>query len=595
VRQNLVTRSTSRLVLLALSLSCLMATQLAVGSGAFKRLLTGGLPWQAPLLFLLLVVVTTGAIINALTAIMRPDSPRRAGTAAAGALMVATSATIIHVTARLPIFLFFSISLLSQALYTFCLASVLIRCLKVTGKWAKYPPYAAGSAVTVFGAAGGIGQSWISLEVVTSGLPLVRDIALVLVPLAVIGALAGIKSLRLDRNSAWESLKLRLPMGGSSTESRLTWLTFVVCACGLVLSLVINIIMHSAPPSGGPTAWWTALPVFSLGWFGLGFLSLGELHWFLEEQRQGLVTARLATSSARHFLRRHLSDQKNWAATAGFRTTNFSIDHDPGNLLQTKLPASIMQIRGEEIQRCVNEVLGKMQLHSYVVGNRLFGALDPEHSRRPCIDTLKLLAALYLDAGPLVERRIAGLTSVLPIVEPAFAEFLQAKNISALVRRSLWFFHFDFGWIDQHVTHSPRATRYDVRIEMLSSHLRHTMIEHSEGNGAVGNCVWLGPEARDRLLQEATGLAPIVSASPITISDNGQNELLMFTIKFEQLIPRLQRHFDLDSMRQALFDFEPSPENRRLHNLLGLQIGHAKSCAGTAWRLGAGNRRRDPR
>src|SRR5690606_3069083 len=54
-----------------------------------------------------------------------------------------------------------------------------------------------------------------------------------------------------------------------------------------------------------------------------------------------------------------------------------------------------------------------------------------------------------------------------------------------------------------------------------------------------------------------------------------KDELLMFIIKFEQLIPRLQRYFDLDSMRRSLMDFEPSPERIRLQNLLGLQISKA--------------------
>ena len=47
----------------------------------------------------------------------------------------------------------------------------------------------------------------------------------------------------------------------------------------------------------------------------------------------------------------------------------------------------------------------------------LEGAIDPEPAVRPCIDALKMFACLYLDAGPLVERRIKGLVSLLPIVD----------------------------------------------------------------------------------------------------------------------------------------------------------------------------------
>ena len=49
----------------------------------------------------------------------------------------------------------------------------------------------------------------------------------------------------------------------------------------------------------------------------------------------------------------------------------------------------------------------------------------------------------------------------------------------------------------------------------------------------------------------------------------------MFIIKFEQLIPRLQRYFNLDRWRKALMDFDPTPENERLSNLLGLQAGRS--------------------
>jgi hypothetical protein len=305
-------------------------------------------------------------------------------------------------------------------------------------------------------------------------------------------------------------------------------------------------------------------------------LSFAELALFTGEQKQGSVTARLATASARRFVTRHLSERNSWAATTGLKTSSFMIDHDPDGMLHSELPASVMQIRAEEIQRCISDVLGRTYLHNYVIGHRVFGALDPEQSLRTCVDTLRMFACLYLDAGPLVERRIKGLAALLPIVDPGLAKVMRPKDIGALIRRNLWFFHFDFGWIDQRVIHTPRATRYDVNIASLSSRIRQAMMDYLEKTGGVGNFVWIGPEARDRLLQEAPAMAHVIETCPVN-ADDGKDEMLMFIIKFEHLIPRLQRYFDLDSMRQSLLDFEPSGESTRLLNLLGLQVAKARS------------------
>jgi hypothetical protein len=92
-------------------------------------------------------------------------------------------------------------------------------------------------------------------------------------------------------------------------------------------------------------------------------------------------------------------------------------------------------------------------------------------------------------------------------------------------------------------------------------------------------------------LQEAPALRNIIEPCPIRsfgINLNTENtssnvvgqkadEMLMFTIRFEQLIPRLQRYFDLDSMRRSLLDFEPSVDSRRLLNLISLQASKADS------------------
>lgn len=564
------THSATRLVLLAFGLAVVMAVELVAGNGFMRTLLAGELPWQPILMIALMILTAMTAIINAFTATIRPDPARTHATLASCALALTVGLETSHIISALPLQFYFWTTLAGHAIFTYCFGSSLVGLIRLTGKWATIPPRVATVAVLLTGALGFIGQSWISLAKVTMTVALVRDLSLVALPSALLLATSFVRPLRLDSSSAMQSFLLRLPR---SPEERPRLRALVASTLGLVACVVLDLTLQGLD-SARETA---ALATFSWGWLGMAYLAVSELRQLTGEQRQGNVTAKLATTPARRFLKRHLTEQTAWAATAGLKTTNFIIDHDPGSLMHTELPASIMQIRSEEISRCVSEVLGPMFLHSHLVGARIFGAVDPETAIRPCIDTLRMFACLYLDAGPLVERRIKGLTALLPIVDPGLARVMKTKDISSLIRRNLWFFHFDFGWIDQHVIHTPRQTRYDVRLATLGSRVRHSMMEHLEKTGGVGNFVWLGPDARDRLLQEAPAMRNIIEACPIVVEDIGSSdETLMFIIKFEQLIPRLQRYFDLDSMRRALLDFEPSHESVRLQNLLGLQIAKTR-------------------
>jgi len=561
-------------ILLAFGLSLVMAVELAASNGFLRSLLAGTLPWQLMVMVVIMVALCTSAIINAFTWAMRPSAMRMAATIGGAALAMTAGVEASYGVAQLPVLFYFGTSLIGQVAYTYCAAFVLTKLVRLDGRWASLPPVLAASAVAAFGIFGFIGQSWVSLDAVTIHLALARDVALFLVPLTQLGAMAYSRPLKLDPKNARASIILRLPLD----SDRSVWLVALAFGLtGLTASFVLDASLRFLGFFSGASGRVLAtLSVFSLGWLGLLALGIGELLTFASERRHGSVTAKLATTPAKRFLKRHLNEQQAWAATVGLKTTNFLVDHDPGGRLQAELPASIMQIRAEEIQRCVGEVLGALFLHSNVVGHRIFGAVDPETSVRPCIDTLKMFACLYLDAGPLVERRITGLTALLPIVDPGLGHILKPDRVATLIRRSLWFFHFDFGWIDQHLIHTPRATRYDVRMATLSSRIRHSMLDYLGKTGGVGNFVWIGPEARDRLLQEAPAMRHVIEACPVPSGD-GEDELLLFIIKFEQLIPRLQRYFDLDSMRKALLDFEPSPESLRMQNLIGLQIARAQT------------------
>lgn len=572
-------QSTGRLLALALTLSLVMAVELAAGNGFLPALLGAALPWPSLLLVAVMVGASTTAIVLAFTMTLKPEPIRIAAAVASAALAMLAGLEASHALNKLPVLFYFGISVIGETALTYGAALVFVRSLKLQGRWAAQPPLYAAGAVVAVGAAGFTGQSFLSLDSVALNLALVRDVALAALAIAVLAAVGVHKGLMLDPKSKRESIVLRLPRKAENVSA---FRAFQLLCAGLAAALALQLLVRALDLTGLLPLTVTTLAVVGIAWQGIG-----ELSSLSTEHRQGSVTARLATTSARKFLRRHMADGTQWAATVGIKTSNFVIDHDPEGGLQQQLPASIMQIRAEEIGRCVVDVLGVMNLHSHSVGHRITGAIDPEASMRPCVDALKLFSALYLDAGPLVERRIKGLTALLPIVDPGLAKLLKAKDVEGLIRRNLWFFHFDFGWLDQHVVHTPKLTRYDVRMAGLSSRMRHAMMDHLERTGGVGNFVWVGPDARSRLVQEAPSLGNILEACPIGRGEERGEELLMFILKFEQLIPRLQRYHDLDTMRRALMDFEPSAEAARLHGILKAQIPKAQNATEMIETLGS--------
>ncbi len=567
-----------RLLALAFGLSLVMALELAAGAGFFAAFAKGTLPARAFPLLALLVATGVVAVIHAFAATVRQGPTRLASAIAAAACASLAGLEAGRAGQAIPGAFHFAFSLIADLGFAWGATFAFTHSLKLSGPWATRPPVAAAAAVLAYAGLGFLTQSFVPLEISAIRLAFVRDLGIFAAAAATLGAVAFARALRLDPKSAKESLILRLPDRHDLMDGTTGHLTFVLLAGGIALSPLVQLILRLTAGEV-PELGRAALGVVSVAWVAFAFLAYRELGTVSKETRHGQVTARLTSPSARKFLARHMGNDSAWAATVGLKTANFVIDHDPDGYLHAKLPASIMQLRAEEIRRSVDVVLGPMHLHGNAVGHRISGALDPEASLRPCIDSLKLFSSLYLDAGPLVERRINGLAALLPIVDPGLAKLVKERDLAGLMRRNLWFFHFDFGWIDQHVVHTQRATRYEVRMATLPSRVRHAMMDHLTRTGGVGNFVWLGPEARDRIVQEAPTMAHIIEACPIQGAGgkDGSDELLMFMIKFEQLIPRLQRYYDLDSMRRELIDFEPSHESSRLHALLKLQITKAQN------------------
>lgn len=295
-----------------------------------------------------------------------------------------------------------------------------------------------------------------------------------------------------------------------------------------------------------------------------------------ETNRHIELSSRLAGPSALKLLKRVLNSSQGDAGTSlGLRTAVFTIDHDPSALISTSLPASISHIRGETIHRVVSDVLGARLLHLHHYGQIISAALDAEQTARPCVDTINLFACLYLDAGLIVERRLNGLSRVLPIVNPGLANAIKSEVLQDLVKRTQWFFHFDYQWVDQNLISNQQGARYGVQMNPVTNEQRARMITHHQRSSALGSFLWMGSEAHQRLIQEAPMLTSAAEAIDLPSTDGKEN--VVFTLKFETLIPKLQRYFDLDMVRMSLMDYDVRPEALKLIHIFTAQSQQART------------------
>jgi hypothetical protein len=112
-----------------------------------------------------------------------------------------------------------------------------------------------------------------------------------------------------------------------------------------------------------------------------------------------------------------------------------------------------------------------------------------------------------------------------------------------------------------------------MQYDQLSPEVRLNLLSHMRNIHGMGNFIWFSSQAQQRLIQELPSISQILTPHEITIT-NG-DPILMFSVKFEELIPRLQRYYALDELRERIVDFEPSQDSQKLLNILSLQITNA--------------------
>lgn len=278
----------------------------------------------------------------------------------------------------------------------------------------------------------------------------------------------------------------------------------------------------------------------------------------------------------RKFLFRHYRDQGRRAKIVGMRTAEFLVNHDPLSTISGGLPATLSQIRTEEIRRFIGKSLGERLLHQGVLNSKIAGTIDPETSIHPCIESLRLFSSLYLDANQLIEHHLQGIASLLPLLDPELAEDIREDKVETLTSHNPWFFFLDFKWVDQFAIHYHDESQYSVVQRPVESHYRRAMEDASRSFGHSSNVIWLSQGAQQQLCREAQILADILEPFPLQVDEFSDSELY-FVVRFELLIPRLQKFYALDRLRQRTAQFEITPHASRIRDELTRKIGTTRS------------------
>ena len=291
-------------------------------------------------------------------------------------------------------------------------------------------------------------------------------------------------------------------------------------------------------------------------------LELLRVEHQLQIQNNSLVS--LVSDQARKFMLRYAHGDGHFATTIGLRTANFMIDHDPKETIRNLLPSYMVRIRQTQIQSLVDSILHDKTIDRRIVSNQIYGAIDPESSIRPCLDVILMFTAVYLDAMTIVESRLKNLSRLLPILDPELSNRIDGEVVEKGFSKIQWFFHIDFDWFDQHITRRGDKASFEVNIDNLRLRERQKIISILEKHNLMGNFIWISETARERIMLEAPYLGNIVEAWPLNLDEGDEKDGVIFLIKFEHLIPRLQQYFNLEATRDSLKFFPPSEDAQKI-------------------------------
>lgn len=360
-------------------------------------------------------------------------------------------------------------------------------------------------------------------------------------------------------NGQWSSRSFKLGIRDLSSGLPLWMASLAILALTFITAFTLKFPNEYAP-----------FNCIAVTWIPLLALTIQHIKRSSKDYETNRALASLTPPKAKRFFLRHLfhSDSTR-AATVGLRTATFVVDHDPSDQSSTLITKTLAHIRREEVKRFTERLLQDRVLHLKDIGNQLIGTIDPEDSNHVCLDVLILFASIYLDVVPLVERRLKGLASLFPMIDPGLSKRITPQLVEESHSKIEWLYHFDFQWVDQQLIMGPSSTTYSIALDQLNLEERSQILRFLQEKNRVGNFIWIGETARQRIKLEAPYLANIVEAWPLTID---QKEIMIYLMKFEELIPRLQKYYNLEGVRHVLRDFGVSEEAKQIISMSNIQF-----------------------
>ena len=399
-------------------------------------------------------------------------------------------------------------------------------------------------------------------------IPLTSSLFATLTPLGIAFFAFFLPGLQRVPKSPWASIAKIFHLKENKSEPILLWYAIILIHT-LSLGLAPILVMRETTGSH------FSLSFFYLTWIPCIFYTIS--HFDRQTTLAGInatIAEFFASSAKRLFVKQYSPKQQDyWAATMGLRATHFMINHDPLNEMPDRLTTTLAAIRRDEIKGFIDRISPHQLLQIKASDNQIIGVMDPENLSRPCVAALNLFACTYLDIIPLVERRLKSLTLVFPILDPEFARKVKPELIEEYHSKMEWLFHFDFNWVDQQILLTPKTSHYRLSVDHNAHLDRNRILQILRHRNRAGSFIWVGEQARIRLQMEAPHLAKIIEPLSIELGD-GQPNKVIHLIKFEELIPRLQKYDFLDRTRSIIRDFGVDQETTRMIQMVKIQIDH---------------------
>lgn len=306
----------------------------------------------------------------------------------------------------------------------------------------------------------------------------------------------------------------------------------------LLQALAITLLLQAMPPA---TEQWIGSNAL---WVGI-FLNAGPafLWSYLLWRSSGSLRGRDKENS------RNSPDRTSWV---GLKTAVLLIEHDPHEECRIHLPALLYRARQLQCEQLIQKTFEPQILSQTSTGSQILLALDPRSISSPCVQALLIVTVLYLDGLAVVESRLKNLVRLFPLLDPEMAHSLNAVQLESLFSRLQGFFHLDHSWIDQ--SRDDANSQLDIRLEHLNPRQRQRVLSQLSNSQWLGNFIWISDAAREQLKIESPYLASTIERLPIRL-EQSQGKILettIFLVKFENLIPRLQRYYSLDEIRTRL-------------------------------------------